>query len=154
MNSKKWLMKTEPDVYSIDDLIKDKVTHWEGIRNYQARNFMMKEMSIGDDVFIYHSNTDIPGIVGLGEVASKSYPDFFAWDHDSKYFDPKSTKDNPRWFMVDIKFKTKFDDVISLKQIKSDDNLDEMMVIKKGMRLSIQPVKAEEFNYIIETYTK
>ena len=146
-------MKTEPDVYSIDDLVKDKITHWEGIRNYQARNFMMKDMKIGDDVFIYHSNTDVPGIVGLGQVSSESYPDFFAWDHDSKYFDPKSPESKPRWFMVDIKFKKKFKQILSLKQIKDDDNLETMLVVKKGMRLSIQPVSETHFNYIIEKYT-
>ena len=154
MKSKKWLMKSEPDVYSIDHLIEDGVTHWEGIRNYQARNFMMNDMSIGDEVFFYHSNTEIPGIVGLAEVSSEAYPDFFAWDQDSKYFDPRSTKENPRWFMVDVKFKKKFDTIISLSDIKKDQGLKEMLVVKKGMRLSIQPVMVEEFQYIIEKYTK
>ena len=154
MESNKWLMKTEPDVYSIDDLVRDGVTHWEGIRNYQARNFMMKDMVIGDTVFIYHSNAKVPGIVGLAEVSSKPYPDFFAWDEQSKYFDPKSPESNPRWFMVDVKFKSKFKDVISLTTIKNDPNLQSMLVVKKGMRLSIQPVKTEEFEYIIENYTE
>ena len=154
MSNKKWLMKTEPDVYSIDDLINDTVTHWEGIRNYQARNFMMKEMTIGDDVFIYHSNTDVPGIVGLATVSSEPYPDFFAWDDASKYFDPKSPQNNPRWYMVDVKFKKKFDTIISLADIKKDKNLESMLVVKKGMRLSIQPVTDKEFKYIIESYTK
>jgi len=116
MKTKKWLMKTEPDVYSIDDLKKQHKTPWEGIRNYQARNFMMKEMSIGDEVFIYHSNAKPPGIVGLAKVSSSAYPDHFAWDDSSKYFDPKSTKESPRWFMVDVEFVKKFNDLISLEK--------------------------------------
>ena len=154
MNSRKWLMKTEPDVYSIDDLATQKTTPWEGIRNYQARNFMMKDMTIGDDVFIYHSNAKPPGIVGLAKVCSKPYPDHFAWDDASKYFDPKSTKENPRWFMVDVEFVKKFDQLISLEQLKEDPELSNMMVTRKGARLSIQPVEEHEFNYILRTYTK
>lgn len=153
MKSTKWLMKTEPDVYSIDDLKKDGKTQWEGIRNYQARNFMMKDMKIGDEVFIYHSNAKPPGIVGLAKVCSEAYPDYFAWDDSSKYFDPKSPKDNPRWFMVDIQFKHKLTQIISLDQLKNDRNLSDMMVTKKGSRLSIQPVKDDEFEYIIKKYT-
>ena len=154
MKSRKWLMKTEPDVYSINDLLQDKVTHWEGIRNYQARNFMMKDMTIGDDVLIYHSNAKPPGIVGLGKVSSEAYPDFFAWDDKSKYFDPKSPESKPRWFMVDISFQSKFNRLISLDELKQDDNLTDMMVIKKGVRLSIQPVSEQDFNYILRTYTE
>lgn len=149
-----WLMKTEPDVYSIDDLKQQGVTPWEGIRNYQARNFMMNDMSIGDNVFIYHSNAKPPGIVGLGTVASKPYPDHFAWDDSSKYFDPKSPESNPRWFMVDIKFKEKFPSMISLDMLKNDSDLTNMLVVKRGMRLSIQPVEETDFNHIIRTYVK
>ncbi|MEK9727647.1 MAG: EVE domain-containing protein [Candidatus Margulisiibacteriota bacterium] len=154
MKSKKWLMKTEPDVYSIDDLKAQGITPWEGIRNYQARNFMMNDMKIGDEVFIYHSNAKPPGIVGLGTVASRAYPDHFAWDDHSKYFDPKSSEVNPRWFMVDIKFKAKFKRLISLDELKNDKNLNGMMVIKRGVRLSIQPVEPTHFNHIVEAYTK
>ena len=154
MKSRKWLMKTEPNVYSIDDLKKEGKTQWEGIRNYQARNFMMKDMRIGDEVFIYHSNATPPGIVGLASVCSEPYPDFFAWDDTSKYFDPKSTPDNPRWFMVDVKFKQKLSAMISLEQLKNDRNLTDMMVTKKGSRLSIQPVHDDEFEYIMNTYIK
>ena len=154
MNSKKWLMKTEPDVYSIDDLKEQMITPWEGIRNYQARNFMMKDMTIGDEVFIYHSNAKPPGIVGLGTVSSKPYPDYFAWDDTSKYFDPKSPESNPRWYMVDIKFKSKFNSMISLDQLKNDTNLIDMMVVKRGSRLSIQPVDSSDFEYILRTYVK
>jgi predicted RNA-binding protein with PUA-like domain len=153
MKSRKWLMKTEPNVYSIDDLEREKKTQWEGIRNYQARNFMMKDMRIGDQVLIYHSNATPPGIVGLATVASEPYPDYFAWDDASKYFDPKSTQDNPRWYMVDVTFEKKFNAMISLEQLKNDRNLKDMMVTKKGSRLSIQPVESGEFEYIIKTYT-
>lgn len=153
MKSRKWLMKTEPNVYSIDDLKRERKTQWEGIRNYQARNFMMKDMRIGDQVFIYHSNARSPGIVGLATVSSESYPDHFAWDDTSKYFDPKSTQENPRWYMVDVTFEKKFKTMISLTQLKNDRNLTDMMVTKKGSRLSIQPVETSEFEYIIKTYT-
>lgn len=152
MKSRKWLMKTEPDVYSIDDLKRDGKTQWEGIRNYQARNFMMKDMRIGDDVFIYHSNASPPGIVGIASICSLPYPDHFAWDDTSKYFDSKSKKDNPRWFMIDVKFEQKFKTIISLEQLKNDQKLTNMMVTKKGSRLSIQPVEKSEFEYIIKTY--
>lgn len=152
MISRKWLMKTEPNVYSIDDLKKQGTTPWEGIRNYQARNFMMNDMTIGEDVFIYHSNAKPPGIVGLGTVASKPYPDYFAWDDQSKYFDPKSPETNPRWFMVDIKFKEKFKQMITLDQLKNDDSLIDMMVVKRGSRLSIQPVEEIHFNHILKVY--
>ena len=153
MKFRKWLMKTEPDVYSIDDLKNEGKTHWEGIRNYQARNFMMKDMAIGDEVFIYHSNATPPGIVGLASIASAPYPDHFAWNDESNYFDAKSTPEKPRWFMVDVKFKKKFNQMISLEILKSDTNLIDMMVTKKGSRLSIQPVSDTEFDYMIKTYT-
>ena len=152
MNSKKWLIKTEPTTYSIDNLMRDKITHWEGVRNYQARNFMMNDMTIGDDVFIYHSNTTIPAIVGLGVISSKAYPDHFSWDETSSYYDPKSTPEKPRWYMVDVAFGLKFNTPITLQTIKSDINLVNMAVLQKGSRLSIQPVQHEEFNYIMRTY--
>ena len=153
MSESKWLMKTEPDVYSIDDLKRQGVTPWEGIRNYQARNFMMNDMSIGDDVFIYHSNAKPPGIVGLATICSEPYPDHFAWDDASKYFDPKSTKQNPRWHMVDVMYKQTFSTMIPLDVLKKDLNLDGMLLVKKGMRLSIQPVQKKHFDYIIKKYT-
>ena len=153
MSESKWLMKTEPDVYSIDDLKQQGITPWEGIRNYQARNFMMNDMSIGDEVFIYHSNAKPPGIVGLATICSEPYPDHFAWDDASKYFDPKSPKQNPRWHMVDVKYKQTFSKMIPLDILKKDLNLDGMLLIKKGMRLSIQPVQKKHFDYIIKKYT-
>ncbi|MBL6723421.1 MAG: EVE domain-containing protein [Candidatus Margulisbacteria bacterium] len=152
MKSKKWLMKTEPSTYSIDRLMAEKTTHWEGIRNYQARNFMMRDMRIGDDVIIYHSNASPPGIVGLAVIASDAYPDHFSWDDASPYYDPKSTKENPRWFMVDVAFRSKFKNMIPLEVLKSDPNLNDMLLVKKGTRLSIQPVQEDIFDYIIRTY--
>ena len=102
-----WLMKSEPSAYSIDDLQKDGITQWEGVRNYQARNFMRDQMKIGDKVLFYHSNTNPPGIVGLAEVCKESYPDYFALDATSKYFDPKATEEKPIWMTVDVKFVKK-----------------------------------------------
>ena len=153
MSEAKWLMKTEPDVYSIDDLKRQGITPWEGIRNYQARNFMMNDMSIGDEVFIYHSNAKPPGIVGLATICSEPYPDHFAWDDASKYFDPKSPKHKPRWHMVDVKYKQTFSNMIPLDILKKDATLDGMLLLKKGMRLSIQPVQKNHFDYIIKEYS-
>ena len=148
-----WLMKSEPDVYSIDDLEKDGTTPWEGIRNYQARNFMRDDMKIGDKVLFYHSNAKPPGIVGLAEVSRLAYPDYFAWDTTSKYYDPKSTQDTPIWKMVDVKFISKFNSLLSLNQIREDLNLQDMMVIRKGSRLSIQKVSKKDYHYIVSTYS-
>ena len=145
-----WLMKSEPDAYSIDDLEKNTVTQWEGIRNYQARNFMRDTMRMGDRMLFYHSNATPPGIVGTGIICKESYPDHFSWDPTSKYFDLKSGPNNPRWFMVDVKFESKFDTFISLETLKLDPKLETMMVIKKGMRLSIQPVDKAHFDHILE----
>lgn len=145
-------MKTEPTTYSIDDLARQGVTPWEGVRNYQARNFMRDSMHVGDAVFLYHSNTSIPGIVGLGEVASEAYPDYFAWDPDSKYWDPRSTPENPVWYMVDIQFHRKLPSVVSLHTLKKDARLNGMMVVQKGSRLSVQPVTPDDFEYIMERY--
>ncbi len=141
-------MKTEPTTYSIDDLEKQTITPWEGVRNYQARNFMRDQMKIGDKILFYHSNTTPPGIVGLAEVCKEAYPDYFALDASSKYFDPKATEDNPIWMMVDVKFVKKFKTIMSLDDIKNRPELSNMMVIKKGMRLSIQPVTKEEYDYL------
>ena len=143
-----WLMKSEPLVYSIDHLEHEGVTQWEGVRNYQARNFMRDKMQIGDKVLFYHSNCKPPGIVGLAEVCKLSYPDHFAWNKESKYFDQKSTPEKPIWFMVDVKFVKKFKSGLSLDQIRADVNLKDMMVIQKGSRLSIQPVTEQDYNYI------
>tara|TARA_A100001015_G_C15040298_1_gene739169 strand:+ start:3218 stop:3676 length:459 start_codon:yes stop_codon:yes gene_type:complete len=143
-----WLMKTEPTTYSIDHLENEQVTQWEGVRNYQARNFMRDTMKIGDKVLFYHSNCKPPGVIGLAEVCKESYPDFFAWDINSKYYDPKSSPDSPIWMMVDVKFVKKFNDIVSLDTIKTTPGLEQMLVIKKGMRLSIQPVTKSEYDIV------
>lgn len=151
---KYWLMKTEPDVFSIDDLQRTGKTHWEGVRNYQARNYMRDEMNIGDLVLFYHSNDNPPGVAGVGRVCKESYPDFFSWDPQSHYFDPKSPPDNPRWFMVDVEFVEKFDEIISLNELKENPALDGMLVTKRGMRLSVQPVEKEHFDIVTKMAEK
>jgi predicted RNA-binding protein with PUA-like domain len=147
---KYWLMKTEPNVYSIDDLQKDGTTHWEGVRNYQARNYMRDDMKIGDLVLFYHSNAKPPGVAGIGRVCKESYPDFFSWDPNSHYFDPKASPDNPRWFMVDVEFVEKFAEIVSLDELKEHPALNGMLVIKRGMRLSVQPVEKEHFDIVVK----
>lgn len=142
-------MKSEPDVFSIDDLKKNGTTEWEGVRNYQARNFMMNEMTVGDDVLFYHSNAEPPGIAGLATISRSAAPDQTQFDKKSEYYFPKATQEKPSWFCVQVKFKKKFKTLFTLEDIKSDKKLKNMLVIKKGQRLSIQPVSAEDFNYII-----
>ena len=145
-----WLMKTEPSTYSIDDLAseKSKSTHWDGVRNYQARNFMRDEMKKGDLVLLYHSNAKPPGVVGICTVCKESYPDFTQFDPNDKHFDAKSDPDNPRWFMVDIKLKKKFKQLISLDDLKSIKALEGMVLLQKGSRLSVQPVTRKQFDTI------
>lgn len=145
-----WLMKSEPETYSIDDLEKDHQAEWDGVRNYQARNFMRDSMQIGDQVLFYHSNTKVPGVVGLAEVCTKPYPDPTQFDRKSKYFDAKSTQDNPRWMLVDVCFKEKFKTIVSLQMIKNDDFFSTMLLVQRGQRLSIQPVIEEHFERIVE----
>ena len=149
MPKKYWLMKTEPGTFSIDDLKKSpkQTTHWDGVRNYQARNLMRDEMKVGDEVLFYHSVTD-PSVVGVAKVVREGYPDHTAWDKKSKYFDAKSSKDDPRWFMVDIKFAEKFKRPIPLPELRDIKGLEKMMLLKKGARLSVQPVSAAEFKII------
>ncbi len=143
-------MKSEPDVYSIADLERDGTTFWDGIRNYQARNFMRDQMQIGDRVLYYHSNAKPPGVAGIAEVASAPYPDPTQFDADSKYYDPKSTTDEPRWVLVDVKFVAAFERIVSLQTLKDDDALDGMLVIKRGQRLSIQPVEHQHFARVLQ----
>jgi len=145
---KYWLMKSEPSVYSIDDLKNDKKTCWEGIRNYQARNFMRDEMTIGDEVLFYHSNTDPSGVAGIAKVCKNAYPDPAAWDKKSKYYDSKSSKEKPTWMRVDIGFVQIFRHFVSLHEIKSTPSLKNMYVVRKGMRLSVQPVSKSDFEKI------
>ena len=143
-------MKSEPTAYSIDDLQQEpnKTTSWDGIRNYQARNFMMQQMQIGDLVYFYHSSCKIPGIVGIAKVSSESYPDDTAFDPESKYYDPKSNPDNPRWFMVDIKLVKKFPQIITLTALRENPQLKDMLLLRRGNRLSITPVTTQEWNSI------
>ena len=143
-----WLMKSEPHVYSIEDLQRDGTTPWDGVRNYQARNFMRDVMEVGDGVLFYHSNTKPPGVAGLGRVCKTGYPDFTAWDENDPHFDPKTDPDNPRWFMVDVEFVEIFPHYVSLSQLKSTPELAEMKVVQRGMRLSVQPVEAEHFELV------
>lgn len=143
-------MKSEPDTFSIDDLKKNKTTSWEGVRNYQARNFMRDDMKVGDEVLFYHSNANPPGIVGLAKVCKEAHPDTDAFNKKSKYYDPKSSTDNPRWWMVDVKFVKKFKNIISLDDLKANSKLDGMLVVKKGQRLSVQPVEKKHFDQVLK----
>jgi len=144
-----WLMKSEPDVYSIDDLERDGREMWDSIRNYQARNMMRDDMRIGDLVFFYYSNCKEPGIVGISRVCSEPYPDPTQFDESSRYFDPKSSKENPRWILVDVEFVEKFDRLISLQEIKSHSELDDMILTRRGNRLSIMPVDKKHWDFIL-----
>lgn len=145
-------MKTEPEVFSIDHLKKDKTTLWEGVRNYQARNYMMNDMKVGDEVLFYHSSTDPAGIVGLATVSKKAEPDQTQFNKKSEYYEPKATKEKPMWFCVEVKYKSTFKEILTLHQIKEIPALKDMMVIQKGSRLSIQPVTEKDFNYILDHY--
>ncbi|MCB0392801.1 MAG: EVE domain-containing protein [Bdellovibrionales bacterium] len=151
MEKKKyWLMKSEPDTFSIDDLAKNKKTLWDGVRNYQARNFMMKEMSPGDEVLFYHSNAQPPGVAGLAKISKKAVPDPTSFDKNSPYYDEKSSKENPRWFCVEVSFAKKFNHFVSLDEIKENKKLKNMLVVKKGQRLSIQPITPDEFKVLCQ----
>ena len=151
---KYWLMKNEPEDYGIDDLKKDKTEHWDGIRNYQVRNMIRDDMSIGDMAFFYHSNCEIPGIYGLMTINSKAYPDHTAFDKKAKYYDIKSDKNKPAWLMVDVKYKRKLQKIITLKELKSKKELSEMRVVQKGNRLSITEVAKKDWEYILSLEKK
>jgi predicted RNA-binding protein with PUA-like domain len=142
-----WLMKSEPDAYSIDDLARDKTTPWTGVRNYQARNFMRDQMKIGDRVFFYHSNCAEPGIAGIAEVCSNAYPDATQFDRKSPYYDPSSKPDAPRWLHVDIRFVKKTP-LIGLAELRRHKPLANMRVLARGNRLSITPVDPAEWEFI------
>ncbi len=143
-----WLMKSEPDVFSIDDLKSKKDSLWDGVRNYQARNFMMNNMQLGDTILFYHSNAEPPGIAGLAKVSHLAVPDPSQFDKKSEYYDPKATPEKPRWFGVSVKFVKKFKALIPLDELRHNKDLQNMLVIKKGQRLSIQPVTKSEFDVI------
>ncbi len=144
-----WLMKSEPSCFSIDDLKTSpkQTSAWDGVRNYQARNYM-RDMRIGDQVLFYHSNCNPPGIIGVAEVVREAYPDHTAFDPGSEHPDPKSTPDNPRWFMVDIRFKSKFKHLIALDTLKHYSELKNMILLRKGNRLSVFPVTQHEWEFI------
>ena len=148
-------MKSEPDVFSFDDLKKrpKKTEPWNGVRNYQARNFMRDEMRIGDQILFYHSSCDIPGVAGIAKVNSETYPDLTQFDKKSEYFDPKATNENPRWFLIDVTFMKDLKSFVSLEEIKKHKNLSEMRLLQRGNRLSILPVTREEFEYIVKLGT-
>jgi predicted RNA-binding protein with PUA-like domain len=143
---KYWLAKSEPNTYSIEDLKRDGSTSWEGVRNYSARN-NMRSMSVGDLVLFYHSNANPPGVVGVARVKREAYPDHFAWNKRSTYYDEKSTTDNPRWFMVDLEFVQAFDRLVPLDELKETKGLQNMVVTRRG-RLSVQPVTKMEFDIV------
>ena len=148
---KYWLFKSEPNAYSWEDLKAepDQTAYWEGVRNYQARNFMRDQIKIGDGVLFYHSVVKPQVIMGIATVVREAYPDPFSWDPESRYFDPKSSPENPRWVMVDIKYVRDFEPPISLEELRRTPGLEEMVLLRKGMRLSIQPVTPEEWHIIL-----
>lgn len=148
MAKRYWLMKCEPAAYTIDDLARDGKTSWEGVRNYQARNFIRDEMQEGDGVLFYASNADPSGVTGLASIARAGYPDAFAWKKGHKYFDAASPKEAPIWYSVDLAFAERFPGTVSLDTLKSTPGLENMMVTKKGSRLSIQPVTKTEFDIV------
>ena len=146
-----WLFKSEPSTFSIDDLIdRPKQTeHWNGVRNYQVRNRLRDQIKVGDLALFYHSSCTPPGIVGVMEVVRNGYPDFTSWDKKSEYYDPSSSKENPRWFMVDVRFVKKFKRMITLDEIKQHAILKTMLVAQRGNRLSITPVSEKEWEIIL-----
>ena len=142
-------MKSEPHVYSFEDLVKDKTTHWDGVRNYQARNFMRDKMKIGDYVLFYHSNHKPPHIAGIARICKEGYPDFTAFDSENKYFDASSSPENPRWIMVDIEAIKALTSIVPLLDLKENPALDEMLVVQRGQRLSVQPVEKKHFDEVL-----
>jgi predicted RNA-binding protein with PUA-like domain len=149
MTRRYWLMKCEPGAYTIDDLARHGRTSWEGVRNYQARNFMRDDMREGDGVLFYASNAKPSGVTGLATIARAGYPDHCAWTKDHQYFDPSSRPDAPTWFMVDIAFVERFPAIVSLDTLKSTKGLEKMMVTQKGSRLSVQPVTKSEYDIVV-----
>lgn len=147
-----WLLKTEPTDYSFSDLLAetDLTTMWDGVRNYQARNFMRDRMQPGDPVLFYHSQIAKPAVVGLAEVASGPYPDPTQFDPDSRYFDPKATLEVPRWFLVDVRAIRELARVVTLAEAKADERLQDMVLVQRGTRLSVQPVRENEFRLIVQ----
>lgn len=146
-----WLFKSEPSAFNIDDLANcpKQTTHWDGIRNYQVRNLLRDNIKIGDQAFFYHSNAAPPGIVGIMEIVKPGYPDSSAWNKNDDHYDPKSSVQNPRWYMVDVRFKKKFKRIVTLDELKKHAQLKNMQVARPGNRLSITPVTPEEWQLIL-----
>ena len=145
-----WLMKSEPSTYSIDTLKKEKKTLWDGVRNYQARNFMMKDMKMGDLILFYHSSTTPPGVAGMAEVSKGAQADPTQFNKKSEYFDPKALRETPRWFCVEVKFLKKFKNFVPLQELRNQKGLEDMLVLKKGQRLSIQPLTKKQFHIVCQ----
>lgn len=146
---KYWLIKSEPEEYSIDRLERERSTWWDGVRNYQARNFMTQSMQVGDLMLFYHSNSEPPGVAGIARVKSSARPDAFQFDKKSAYFDPKSKRNSPTWHCVEIAFERRLKRLISLADLRAHPGLSEMLLLKRGQRLSIQPVTEQEFNLVL-----
>ncbi|MEK9173724.1 MAG: EVE domain-containing protein [Patescibacteria group bacterium] len=149
MDKQYWLFKTEPSTYSIDDLKREKVTEWWGIRNYQVRNFIRDTMRSGDEALIYHSSTESIGISGRAKIVSEAYPDTQQFDKKSHYFDPKSKQESPSWLSRDVQFEEKFTQIITLAELKQQPELREMLILRPGNRLSITPLTEREFTHIL-----
>ena len=147
---KYWLLKSEPKVFSINDLAKNKTAYWDGVRNYQARNYIRDEIKVGDKAIFYHSNSEPPAAVGICEVVREAYPDFTAFDPKYSHYDPKSNNDEPTWFMFDVKFVKKFAKEISIAEIKQNEKLQKMKLVQRGNRLSVMPVTKNEFDEIVK----
>jgi len=149
---KYWLLKTEPESFSIQDLAKcrQQTTYWDGVRNYQARNFLRDELQVGDGVLFYHSNADPPAIVGTAEVVTAGYPDHTAWDKNDSHYDPKSTPEKPLWYVVDIRLVEIFAEPLPLEDLRAVKSLAKMELLRKGSRLSVQPVTATEYQAVLK----
>ena len=144
-----WLLKCEPAAYTIDDLARDGHTGWEGVRNYQARNYLRDQIQVGDPVLFYASNAEPSGVTGLARVVRAGFPDVTAWRRGHHYFDPKSTEEEPIWYSVEIEFVERFPETLSLAMLKTVRGLEDMMVVQKGSRLSVQPVTKPEYQIIV-----
>jgi len=145
-----WLMKSEPDTYPYELLEKEGRTMWDGVRNYQARNYMRDDMNVGDEVLFYHSSTKVPGVVGVARVASEPYPDPTQFDESSEYYDPKATEQEPRWYLVDIEPLERLPRLVSLQEMKEDPALEDMLLLRRGNRLSVMPVEPEHLARVRE----
>lgn len=149
MRERHWLMKSEPEVFSIHDLEKKGESLWDGVRNYQARNFMMQDMSRGDRVLFYHSNAEPPGVAGLARVSGPAVPDPSQFEPKSEHFDPKATREKPIWYCVPVRFERSFPEVLALADIRANKKLKDLLLLKRGQRLSIQPVTLNQFELLV-----